>query len=268
MRYKKITSLSNPLIKEALKEKRSRLLNTLTIEGNRLLEMALASGADVGRVFFTESYRSKNEDFFRQVAKHATELIETTEQIITRLSDTETPQGIAVIVSYKPHEFQELSLASIPLIAVSDGIQDPGNLGTLIRTVDAAGADALIMLPGTCDPFTPKAVRATAGSVFNIPVLFAEPEQLVGWLREKSISLAVSDVHASKTIYDADLRKPLAFIFGNEAAGVSDYLKRKSDMRVSIPIPGKAESLNVVASAAICLFEAVRQRRGRPQSAG
>lgn len=263
MRYKKITSPSNPLIKEALKEKKSRLPHTLTIEGNHLLEMALASGADVGRVFFTDSYRSKNEDFFRRVSKHATELIETTEQIITRLSDTETPQGIAAIVSYNIHQFQELSLKSNPLIVVCDGIQDPGNLGTLIRTADAAGTDALIILPGTCDPFTPKAVRATAGSVFNIPVLFAEPEQLVEWLRKKSISLVVAEVHASKTIYDADLRKPLAFIFGNEAAGVSDYLKRKSDMRVSIPIPGKAESLNVAASAAISLFEAVRQRRGR-----
>lgn len=268
MRYKKITSTSNPLIKGALKGKKSRPRHTLIVEGHHLLEMALASGAGIGRVFFTPGYRLKNEDFLKQVAKHAPELIETSEQVISRLADTETPQGIVAVVTYKTCELHELSLASNPLIVACDGIQDPGNLGTLIRTADAAGADALVVLPGTCDPFMPKAVRATAGSIFNIPVVFAAPEHMAEWLRKRSINLVVADVHASTTIYEADLSRPLAFIFGNEAAGASDYLRRTSEMCVSVPIPGKAESLNVATSAAICLFEAVRQRRGLSRSAG
>jgi TrmH family RNA methyltransferase len=263
MRYKKITSPSNPLIRELLKEKKEREGNRLIIEGHRVFEMALASGAHIGRVFFTENYRSKNEDFLRQAAKYAPELMETTEQILSRIAETETPQGIVAVVSYKRHVLRELSLTPNPLIVVCDGIQDPGNVGAIIRTADAANADILIILPGTCDPLMPKAVRATAGSIFNIPVVTSGPEQLVEWLRKKSIGIVVAEAHASRTIYDADLRKPVALVFGNEAAGPSDYLKRNSDMDVSIPIPGKAESLNVAASAAISLFEAVRQRRGR-----
>lgn len=265
MRYKKITSTSSPLVKELLKEKKERKGNKLIIEGHRLFEMALASGADIGRVLFTENYRSKNEDFLRQASKYAAELIETTEQILSKIAETETPQGIVAAVSYKRRELGELSLTPNPLIVVCDGIQDPGNVGALIRTADAANADALITLPGTCDPLIPKAVRATAGSIFNIPVVTSGPEQLVEWLRKKSIGIIVAEAHASRTIYDTDLRKPVALIFGNEASGVSDYLKGNSDMDVSIPIPGRAESLNVAASAAISLFEAVRQRRGRPQ---
>ena len=263
MRYKTITSPSNPLIKETLKAKKTRLRNTLIVEGNRLLEMALASDADIRRVFFTRNYRSKKETFLRQLSKKAAELIETTENILSKLADTETPQGVVAEVVYKSSELQGLSLRSNPLIVVSDGIRDPGNLGTIIRTADAAAADAVIILPGTCDPFTPKAVRATAGSIFNLPVLSAEPEHLIEWLGKESIGIVAADVHASMTIYDADLRKPLAFVFGNEASGVSDYFRKKSAVRLSIPIPGKAESLNVATSAAICLFEAVRQRRGR-----
>ena len=262
MRYKKITSPSNPLVREILKEKKERTGNILIIEGRRLIEMALASGAHVDRVFFTDTFKSKNEAFLMQISGKSSGLIETSEHVLSKLADTETPQGIVAEVSHKSRKLQEVSLQGSPLIVVCDGIQDPGNLGTIIRTADAAGADAVVLLPGTCDPFLPKGIRSTAGSIFNLPVLFLKPEALVEWLRKKSISLIVSDVHASGSIFDADMRRPLAFVFGNEAAGVSEYLKGKSDMRVSIPIPGKAESLNVATSAAICLYEAVRQRRG------
>jgi len=264
MRYKKITSLSNPLVREAMriKEGRGSERHAILIEGHRLLEMARASDAGIRKIFFTEAYRSGHEGFLGQLPEKAAELIETTEHILSKIADTETPQGIVAEASYKRHKLHELSLQRSPLIVVCDGIQDPGNLGTIIRTADAAGADAVVFLPGTCDPFMPKAVRASAGSIFNIPVLFSEPAALMEWLRKKSISLMVSDVHASPSIYDTDMRKPLAFVFGNEAFGVSEYLKGRSDMRVSIPIPGKAESLNVATSAAICLYEAVRQRGG------
>lgn len=262
MRYKKITSTSNPLIREILKEKKERTGNTLIVEGRRLIETALASKAGIGKVFFTDTFQSKNEAFLAELSGRSSELIETSDHVLSRLADTETPQGIVAEVSHKSRKLTGLSLQGIPLIVVCDGIQDPGNLGTIIRTSDAAGADAVILLPGTCDPFLPKGIRATAGSIFNLPVLSSQPEELVEWLRKESISLMVSDVHASVSIFDADMRAPLALVFGNEAAGVSEYLKSRGKMLVKIPIPGKAESLNVGTSAAICLYEAVRQRRG------
>ena len=261
MRYKKITSPSNPLVREILREKKERKGGNLIIEGQRLIEMAVASHSPISRVFFTDAFRTKHEGFLTQLSRRSSELIETSEHVLSKIADTETPQGIIALASYRVRALAEVSLGRNALVVVCDGIRDPGNLGTIIRTADAAGADAVVLLPGTCDPFQAKGIRATAGSIFDLPVVSSGPEAFVGWLRKKSISLIVADVHAPETLYEADMRKSVALAFGNEAAGVSEYLRLNSGRRVRIPIQGKAESLNVAASAAICLYEAVRQRR-------
>lgn len=266
MRHIKITSLSSPLIKEAIKEKKNRRQNNIFIEGLRLLETAVDSGGEINRVFYTKTFKSENEKFLSQISRKSNDLIETTDNILSRLSDTETPQGIVAIASYMPFQLHELKLKTMPLLVVADGIQDPGNLGTIIRTSDAAGADAVIVLQGTCDVFMPKAIRSTAGSIFNIPVVYSDRDDLIRWLKEKQISLFVTDVIASETVYDLDLSRPLAFVFGNEAHGASEGIKDKADAVLSIPILGRAESLNVASSAAICLYEAVRQRTGKSTS--
>jgi TrmH family RNA methyltransferase len=265
MIYKKITSLSNPHIKEAVKirERKTGRHHDLLIEGPHLVEMALASRTELRKVFFTDSVRSKHPGLFRQFSDTGAELFETTEHVLAHLSETETPQGISAITSLKFHDLGELSLQVNPLLVICDGIQDPGNLGTIMRTADAAGADAVILLPGTCDPLMPKVVRATAGSVFTIPLVSAESGKLIQWLKEKAFTLFVTDVNASKSIYEADLRKRVAFAFGNEAKGVNEPLRRGGDEFIKIPILGRAESLNVATSAAICLYEAVRQRGTR-----
>lgn len=260
MHCKKITSASNQVIKETLREKQHRQPDRFLIEGHHLLEMAIASGTEIVRVFFTTEYSSKNDIFLGQISKNGAELIETTDYILSKISDTETPQGIVALARYKTLQLDELRLKADPLIVITDGIQDPGNLGTIIRTSDAAGADAVIMLPDTCDAFMPKAIRATAGSIFNIPIIYSYADMLVKWLREENINLFVTDVKASEIIYKADLTEPLAFVFGNEAHGVSEKLKDEADMLINIPIMGRAESLNVATSAAICLYEAIRQR--------
>lgn len=262
MIYKKITSLSNLHLKEALKIRERKIghRHDLLIEGPHLVEMALASPADIRKVFFTAGFRSKHAGLFTQLSRTDAELFETTAHVLVRLSDTETPQGIAAIASLKSHGLRELSLHVNPLMVICDSIQDPGNLGTIIRTADAAGADAVVILPGTCDPLLPKVVRATAGSVFTIPLVFAESGVLIQWLKQKAIILFVTDVNASSSLYEADLRKPAAFAFGNEAKGINESLRSEGEMFVKIPILGRAESLNVATSAAICLYEAVRQR--------
>ncbi|HXX80483.1 MAG TPA: RNA methyltransferase [Thermodesulfovibrionales bacterium] len=262
MRYRKITSLSNPHIKEAIKvrERKIARLHDVIIEGPHLIERALASHTEIRKVFFTHRWQSKSAGLFNQLSRTSTELIETSDPVLAHLSDTETPQGIAAIASLKFHELGKLSLPVNPLMVICDGIQDPGNLGTIIRTADAAGANAVIILPETCDPLLPKVVRATAGSVFTIPLVFTESGVLLRWLREKTVTLFVADVNAPGSIYEADLRKPLAFALGNEARGVNEPLRRAGEVFVKIPLLGRAESLNVASSAAICLYEAVRQR--------
>lgn len=252
-----VESRQNPLIKEAFRIKDRKEKGYLLIEGEHAIEMACASRFRIIRVFFSKNY--KNPSFIKRLSKSA-ETIETSERIISALSDTEHPQGIVAISTYETTRLEDLSLEKDPLLVVCDRIQDPGNLGTIIRTADSAGASGIIVLPGTCDPFMPKVIRSSAGSIFNISLVFSQRIPLLRFLKTKKIRLIVTTTSAEKTIYDLDLRGPAAFAFGNEARGVSPELIGAADELASIPIIGKAESLNVSVAASISLYEAVRQR--------
>jgi TrmH family RNA methyltransferase len=187
--------------------------------------------------------------------------------VMAKLSDTEAPQGIAAIVSSPRLVLDEIILASVPLLIACDRIQDPGNMGTIIRLADAVGADAVIVFPGCCDPFMPKAVRSSAGSIFHLPVVAAEMPDAAAYCRQREIALVAADVHAERDCFDADFRRSLAIVLGNEAHGISRGMKEYISEAVRIPIIGQAESLNVATSAAVLMYEAVRQRteklRGR-----
>ncbi|KAF0145856.1 MAG: RNA methyltransferase TrmH family [Nitrospirae bacterium] len=266
MNCTKITSVSNPKIKQAfdIKNKRSKYKSAaFIIEGPHLIEMAISSGHQIKEAFFTSTFSAKKDvqKLMGQLPKHTGEIFEVTDHILHKLTGTETPQGIIAIASYNPTTPDDIAFKSIPLIVIIDNVQEPGNLGAIIRTSDAAGADAVIILKGTCDVFSQKTIRATAGSIFNIPVVYAETDKLLEWLKAKKISLAATSLDANKSIFNTDLKKPIAFVFGNEAHGITTHMQKNSDLILKIPIFGKAESLNVSASAAVCLYEAVRQRR-------
>jgi RNA methyltransferase, TrmH family len=268
MKYPRITSTSNPHIKDSLnllRKRRRQETTMILIEGLRLIEMALNSGACIEKVFFTGplAEREKGKKMLGMILKKSNCFFEVSEKVMDRLAETESPQGIVAVVSYRAPRLEEVSTCDRPLVTVVDGVQDPGNLGTIIRTADAAGADAVVLLPGTCDPFMPKPLRASAGSVFNIPVVETDLAPLKKWMKDLSIELVVTAADAADTLYEADLAPPVAFAFGNEARGVNRELREAADLTVKIPIYGRAESLNVGSAAAICLYEAVRQRRRR-----
>ncbi|MBI4822713.1 MAG: RNA methyltransferase [Nitrospirae bacterium] len=260
----KIESLSNPLIKDALsiKNLRSKYKHeAFIIEGPHLIEMAVNARVALKRVFITEEFaREKKYKKLLDAEKLGTEIFEVNEGIFKKLSDTETPQGILAIASYKPKGINDITFKKQAFVVISDGIQEPGNLGALIRTSDAVGADTVIVLPGSCDIFMGKTLRASAGSIFNIRIVYADVETLLRWIMDRGIKLIITYLKAGQSIYDADLTIPLAFVFGNEAKGVRKRLRESSSLALKIPIYGKAESLNVGVSAGICLYEARRQR--------
>ena len=167
--------------------------------------MAANAGCVIRRVFFSESFIKKESGrrLLKQLSESGSDIYAAREQIISKLAETETPQGILAVASCAPVDLNALTLRGYPFIVAAEGIQDPGNLGTIIRTSDAAGADAVVILPGTCDPFMPKSLRATAGSIFNLPVIFSEADDLIGWLRKKGISLFVTDIGADKSIFNS-----------------------------------------------------------------
>lgn len=150
---------------------------------------------------------------------------------------------------------------TVPLVLLADGVQDPGNLGTMIRAADAAGATAVLTTPGTVDIYNPKVLRAGMGSHFHLPVVpLTDITSFLSRIAELSFLLLVAEAQASTSIYEEDLRGPTIFVVGNEGAGVSPVL-RAAGRPVAIPMPGRAESLNAAMAATILLFEAVRQRR-------
>lgn len=265
MSHQLITSTANPLIKEVLRRKeRRRVGSSFVIEGVHLIEMALSCpAAVVERVFFAEHiYNSEQGRKLMDRLKESTvHLTETSKKVIDKLSDTETPQGIVAVISLKVPSLDAIRLKAVPMLLVCDGIKDPGNIGTIVRAADASGADAVLLTPGTCDPFMPKAVRASAGSVFALPVLpETGVEEIAGFLAERHIALYAADVRASSSLYETDFRGPAAMIFGNEAHGIGAKLLNKAELLFKIPVIGRAESLNVAMAASISLYEAVRQR--------
>jgi TrmH family RNA methyltransferase len=259
---RKIQSPANPLVKEALRirDRGARCgRDAFIIEGPNLVAACLAEGRRSGlvRVFATADFIAQNSALTRRLKKKEVELLEVNPAVLRKLSTTVTPQGIAALAYYRPPVLEALSLKGVTVVC--DGIQDPGNLGAIIRTSDALGCDAVVVLEGSCDPFMPKALRATAGSVFSIPVVPGQRERLPELLRQKGVRLVASDPHGGVPLAGADLSPPVAIAFGSEAAGMSPVIESAAGVRVNIPIRARAESLNVSASAAIVIYEAARQ---------
>ncbi|MBN2655313.1 MAG: RNA methyltransferase [Nitrospirae bacterium] len=263
MKSLNITSISNPAVKAAvkLKGKPSRD-GSFLIEGPHLLQSALSSRSKIKEIFFTSSFSLKSEGgrILKKAESAHVRLIEVDEAVMSKISDAVTSQGVAAVVTLQRVDLDDLTLSSVPLIAVCDGVQDPGNIGTIIRTADAAGADAVVLLGGCCNPYNPKSVRSTAGSIFNIQVVTASSNAFISYAAAKGISICCSSAKGSTSIFEVDLSKPLAIVFGSEAHGINDSIVSVADFSVAIPIQGRAESLNVASSSAICLYEALRQR--------
>ena len=181
---------------------------------------------------------------------------------------TEAPQPIAALI--QPPEWSWTDLLggrreTAPLLVVLAGLQDPGNLGTILRSAEAFGASGVLTLPGTVSAWNPKAVRASAGSVFRVPLVAADAEECFARLREAGVTIlttSTSAAHGAKPAHRVDLAGPVALVIGNEGNGVPDELAAQADGAVTIPCPGPVESLNAAVAASVLLYEAARQRRG------
>ncbi len=262
-----ITSLANKKIKEVfnIKKKYSYFKNSaFFIESKRIFKMALNLEVTIKRVFYTNEIISNSEgaNLLKKISKKNTEVFEISKRIMDKLSDTDTPQGIVGVVSTRKYGIKDLKDKKDLLILVCDRLKDPGNLGSIIRSSDAFGADAVIILPKTCNPFSPKVVRSSAGSIFNIPIIFENTKCLIKWVKLNNLRLIATDTYDGINISQVNFKSPFALIVGEEAEGVRTLLKRESDFLVNIPIEKRVESLNVAVSSAICLYEASKQRKG------
>ncbi len=257
-----LTGLQNPVVKAAaeLKQKKYRTQNGLYLaEGLRTAEEAVAYKA-VETLFYVATDDDRTMRLLEDAAMQNIKLVCVNENVMKKIADTETPQGIIAVCKMRQPKLENL-LAGGKMLLVLDRVGDPGNIGTMLRTADAAGIGGLVLLKGCADIYAPKTVRSSMGSLFHIPVLSGVSEQeFVSAAKKAGYDLLVTCLDGADNLYKADLSGRIAFVMGNEAGGVSETLLEKADKRVYIPMAGRAESLNVAMAAGIVMFEALRRK--------
>lgn len=245
----------------SLHRRRSRERDGLFLsEGIRVVEELL----DAGLVLRQAVVSSSLEDTERGARLAArlggvTEVKAVSDSELAALADTTTSQGVLVVAEIPASDLEGVRPAGASVVLVLDGVQDPGNLGTLARSASAFGCEALVCLPGTVDPWNPKAVRGSAGAVFRQPVVRPGVEELGEWLDRYGYLLAGADA-AGESIRGVELPQRVALVVGNEGAGLGDEVRARCGRLVSVPMPGGTESLNVAVAGSILLYELTRER--------
>ena len=255
-----IESKENLLIKDIkkLKEKRYRISSDMfLVEGFRFVEEALGSDFEVVHIFASARGEVKyNNSNMESKLQKDTKVYSISDSLFKNICDTENPQGVIATVRNKLVEIKY----DYGFYILADKIQDPGNMGTIIRTAHAAGALGVIITKGTVDIYNEKTLRATMGSIFKIPVIYDEDLSLVQKLKNSGLKLITSSLDTDKNFYDVDLKEKVIISIGNEGNGICAEVYEMSDLKIKIPMPGGAESLNVAVAASIMMYEVVRQR--------
>lgn len=250
-----VQSRQNSRIKElrtALHHNGKTVDGRIAIEGFHLLDEALRSNLVVTTVFFAEEQASLLKS---QPLPSGAELFAVPSSLLRSVLATETPQPVAALIEAPSFSWDDL-LQSDALIVVAAGLQDPGNLGTIIRSAEAFGATGMITLPGTVNPWNPKALRASSGSSFRIPILAATEEEALTRLRDEGIRIMATTVERGTTPEEQDWSQPTALLIGNEGGGLTSRQMAAADVRVTIPCPGPVESLNAAVAGSILLYAA------------
>jgi RNA methyltransferase, TrmH family len=269
MSPEKITSLQNPRVKQLvrLRERRERdELGLFLIEGYREVRRALEKGIPLRELYFAPGwFLGENEPGLIEQARAAgAQLFELSQEAFSKVSYRDRPDGLLAVAPQWKRQLDELPLATAPFLLVVESIEKPGNLGTILRSADAAGVDAVIVCDAVTDVFNPNVVRSSTGVLFSVPVVLADSKTVRAWLAKKGIR-AVATTPDTPNLYTAtDLRGPLAIVMGSEQYGLSEFWLKESDALVRIPMAGQADSLNVAMATIITLFEAVRQRSSPP----
>lgn len=260
----RITSKENEFIKHVkkLKDKKYRDINSeYVIEGIKLVAEAVQEKASIKQIVLCDDCE-RNEaipkDVMYEIAKY--ECIYVTQNIFKYLSEVQTPQGILAIVE-KTNANTEIDYTQDIIVALDD-VQDPGNLGTILRTVDSVGLTQILVSKGTADAYNPKVVRSTMGAIFRVKIIECENlKRTLKDIKKHKFKIVTSSLQTENTIYDINYHKKV-IIIGNEANGVQQEIQEVADERIKIPMLGKTESLNASVATGIILYEYVRQKRG------
>ncbi|MGN1204584.1 MAG: TrmH family RNA methyltransferase [Lachnospiraceae bacterium] len=260
-----ITSTSNPRIRQLIalqeKAKKRREENCFLAEGIKMLREAPESW--IREIYLTNEalYKLQKEEAetFQKINRTGYELL--SDEVMKRASDTQTPQGVITVLDRPSYEPDELLADSEGTFLLLENLQDPGNLGTIVRTGEGAGVRGIIMTADTVDIFNPKTIRSTMGSVYRVPFIYVETlTEVVEKMKEKNIPVYAAHLKGQKNYYEFDYRKGCAFLIGNEGNGLKKETADLADDYLKIPMQGQVESLNAAIAASVLMYEAYRQR--------
>ena len=255
-----ISSTQNPKVKllETLQQKSQerRRQGLFVVEGRREVERCVELGYEIDTVFYCpEIYGGE----WKEV--RGERIIEVTPSIYNKVAYRGGTEGIIAEVKTKQCTLQDLSLPKQPLIVVLESLEKPGNLGAVLRSADAAGVDAVIVCDPLTDLYHPNIMRSSTGAFFSVPCVACTSEECIAFLKQHHISILTAQLQDSRLYYDTDMRRATAIVMGTEATGLTNQWREAADAHIRIPMLGTCDSLNVSVSAAILMFEAVRQRQ-------
>lgn len=261
-----IRSRQNEQVKNLVKlrerkhrDRQSRFL----VEGLRELEHALRAGYEAEAIYYCPEFfpQEAHSTFIDEQRRDGSDrLIRMSPEAFEKASYREGPDGILATAMQQSNTLENLKLSEQPLLLVLEGIEKPGNLGAILRSADGAGADAVILVDCVLDLYNPNAIRSSQGLIFALPIVSTAPESLTRWLQNREIGIVAATPDTEVLHWHVDYRRPTALFLGSESDGLSNYWLQNADQKTRIPMAGQADSLNVAAATAVCLYEAARQR--------
>ncbi len=263
MRLECITSAQNQKIKDLLalqeKSKERRKKGLFVVEGRRELIHCVEAGYEPYAIFFCPEIIS-TADFDEIAGKCDCSYFEIPQHLYDKVAYRGGTEGVIAELRCKEMNLESLRLKENPIVVVLESVEKPGNLGAVLRSADASGVDAVIVCDPLTDMYNPNLIRSSIGAIFTVPVATASSEETIKWLKDNKIKIYTAQLQDSEWYYDTDMKGGTAIIMGTEATGLTPVWRKAADAHIKIPMLGKLDSLNVSVSAAILMFEAVRQR--------
>ena len=260
-----ITSAQNPKVKRLLALQKDSSLRResglFVVEGRRELEHCLAAGFEVDSVFVCPSLHGLWRAKSLPGNGADTRIFEVSPEVYEKVAYRGGTEGVIAEVRARQRRLEDLNLPENPLIVVLEAVEKPGNLGAVLRSADAAGADAVLVCDPLTDLYNPNLIRASIGAIFTVPCVACSSEEAISWLQARGIQILTAQLQDSSLYYDCDLKLGTALVMGTESTGLSQQWRAAATAHIRIPMLGALDSLNVSVSAAILLFEAVRQRK-------
>ena len=259
-----ITSVQNPKVKHVLllqqKSAERRREGLFVVEGRRELQHCLEGSYEVDSIFCCQELTEADDMFMQQLANINSPLSIVDKRVYERMAYRGSTEGVVALVRTKSRRLEDLQLGEHPLIIVLERVEKPGNLGAVLRSADAAKADAVIVCDPLTDLYNPNLIRSSIGAIFTVPTVACSSEECISFLKKRNIRILTAQLQDSRLYYDTDMREATAIVMGTESTGLTNQWREAADAHIRIPMLGRLDSLNVSVSAAILLFEAVRQR--------